>query len=167
MTHATDVLRAEHTLILRALDLVERASDRLDGGIALPDGWWSGLLQWLQNFADRRHHSKEEQALFPAMARAGIPAAPGGPIGTMLEEHQTGRGLMGVMAAGGTAERAGAARRYVGLLRAHIEKENSVLFPLADAVIADSEQRALLAQFAADDVEGPTAALDRLTAALA
>jgi hemerythrin-like domain-containing protein len=41
----------------------------------------------------------------------------------------------------------GAARRYAELLRAHIDKENSVLFPLADAVLDDNAQRSLARDF--------------------
>lgn len=144
---ATEILRDEHGVILGVLRSLEHAAERLSGGDALPDGLWTGLIAWLRDFADRTHHAKEEDALFPAMVRAGVPAG-GGPIDVMLEEHTEGRDLLRAMETGAAAERAAAARRYVGLLRYHIDKENDLLFPLADAVLDAEAQTALSQQFA-------------------
>ena len=41
-------------------------------------------------FADKCHHGKEEDVLFPELEKAGI-ARQGGPIGVMLHEHVSGR----------------------------------------------------------------------------
>jgi hemerythrin-like domain-containing protein len=173
MTTPTDVLRHEHVQILRALEALERAAARLAAGEALPAGWWDELLDWLRDFADLNHHAKEEQALFPAMVKAGVPVE-GGPVDVMLEEHERGRALIAAMRAGEPATRAGAARRYVALLREHIDKENGVLFPLAEAVLDDAAQRAAAQEFAAfEAAQGRTAtlawaedAVGRLAAAL-
>lgn len=173
MTSPTDTLREEHRVILRAIVLLEVAAGRLTDGRPLPEGWWEELLDWLRSFADRNHHAKEETYLFPALAQAGVPAA-GGPVGVMLEEHTEGRALIQGMAHGHAARRVEAARRYVHLLRDHIDKENGVLLPLADAVL-DSQGQLLLAR-AFEEVgagQGPAASIehaetevDRLAAAL-
>lgn len=152
MKTPTDVLRDEHRIILEALDVLESAADRLAGGGTLPDGWWAELIEWLRGFADRNHHAKEESALFPAMVRAGVPSE-GGPIGVMLEEHTQGRALVQAMASAPPAERPAIARRYVRLLRDHIDKENGVLFPMADAVLDERAQEALASQFHAAAIE--------------
>jgi hemerythrin-like domain-containing protein len=173
MTTPTDVLREEHRVILRALELLETAAERLAAGGTLPEGWWGELLDWLMAFADRNHHAKEERALFPALARAGVPAA-GGPVGVMLEEHMAGRGYIQVMQTGAPAARIEAARRYIRLLRDHIDKENGVLFPLADAVLEPRVREALAREFAALEAERgretssaqAEARVDRLAAAL-
>ena len=173
MTTATQTLREEHRVILRALVLLDVAAGRLGAGQALPPGWWDRLIEWLRAFADRNHHAKEEAHLFPALAHAGVPAA-GGPVEVMLEEHAEGRALIRAMAEGAAAERAAAAARYVHLLRDHIDKENGVLLPLSDAVL-DSEQQLVLARaFEAVEAEQGRAAscddaeaeVDRLAAAL-
>jgi hemerythrin-like domain-containing protein len=148
MTPPTAILRDEHVIILRALDALETAVGRLEAGHGPPDAWWDDVLHWLRTFADRSHHGKEEDLLFPAMIRAGVPSG-GGPIDVMLEEHERGRALVRAMAATSGADRAAAARDYVVLLRAHIDKENEVLFPLADAILTDDEQRVLDAGFTA------------------
>jgi hemerythrin-like domain-containing protein len=123
----------DHRVILRALDLLEAAAARPPAG-APPRAWWDELIAWLRAFADANHHGKEERCLFPALAKAGVPSE-AGPVAVMLEEHDRGRRLLQTMESGEGAERARAARDYVWLLREHIDKENGVLFPLADAVL--------------------------------
>ena len=150
MRYATDVLRDEHCVILDWIGRLEVAAARLEGGDTLPDERWTELIDWLRTFADDRHHAKEENLLFPAMIRAGIPAR-GGPVDVMLEDHEECRALMAAMAAGPPAGRAAAARRYVRLLREHIAKENEVLFPLAEAVLDADAQAALLHEFVQAD----------------
>jgi len=147
----TEILREEHGVILGALALLERAAGRQEKGTP-PEGWWSELIAWLRAFADRTHHAKEEQLLFPAMVKAGVPSE-GGPVAVMLEEHQQGRALIAAMEAGAREDRAARAREYVHLLRGHIDKENGVLFPLADAVLDEPAQRALAREFEAVEAE--------------
>ena len=148
MTEPTDVLRDEHVLILRALEVLEAAALRVAGGGHVDDAWWARIIAWLRGFADRNHHVKEECLLFPAMERAGVPVA-GGPIGVMLEEHADGRALIRAMEATAGVDRAANARRYISLLRAHIDKENGILFPLADSILDDNARRALSRDFSA------------------
>jgi hemerythrin-like domain-containing protein len=146
MTDPTTLLREEHALILRALDMLEAAAALTAAGAGLEDAWWTRALAWLRGFADRNHHAKEEDLLFPALEQAGIPNA-GGPIGVMLHEHREGRALIAAMERG--PDRAASARAYVALLRAHISKENNVLFELADAVLVETTKAALAQKFAA------------------
>jgi len=169
----TDLLRDEHRLILKALDALERAADRAGADRPVADAWWTGAVAWLRTFADRSHHAKEEAALFPAMVKAGVPAH-GGPIAVMLEEHVEGRRLVTAMDAGPGPARLGACRAYVALLRAHIEKENGIVFPLAEAVLDAQAVLGLGREFDAVEAEqgaaatlaGAEAALGPLAAAL-
>ena len=172
-TSPTRTLREEHRVILRALALIEVAAGRLSAGGPLPAGWWAEALGWLQTFADRNHHAKEEEYLFPALGRAGVPAE-GGPVGVMLDEHAEGRALIRAMAEGDPDRRGEAARRYVHLLRDHIDKENEVLLPLSDGVL-DSRAQLIVArgferveaeQGSAASLERAEAVVDRLAAAL-
>jgi len=170
---ATQALREEHAVILRALVLLEVAAARLDAGPPAADSWWTELIEWLRSFADQHHHGKEELCLFPALTQAGVPAA-GGPVGVMVAEHAEGRALLRAITESRGEERAEAARAYVRLLRDHIDKENGVLFPLADAIL-DSQDQQQLAR-ALDKVravhglvasrERAEAEIDRLAAAL-
>jgi hemerythrin-like domain-containing protein len=173
MTLATDVLRDEHRVILRGLVLLESAADRVINGESLPDDWWDGFIGVLRAFADRSHHAKEERCLFPALVKAGIPAE-GGPVAVMLAEHADGRDLIQAMWTVPPAYRADAARRYARLLRDHIDKENGVLFPLAEAVLEEHTLQSLALEFESVEaeqgrdasIEHAAAGLDRLEAVL-
>jgi hemerythrin-like domain-containing protein len=164
VTSPTDVLREEHRVILRALALLESAADRLARADTLPDGWWERLIGWLRAFADRNHHAKEERYLFPALVEAGVPSD-GGPVAVMLAEHVEARGYVQAMLAGDASRRVDAARRYVPLLRDHIDKENGVLFPLAERVVEERVLQALAKEFEAVEAEqGRDASLEHAEA---
>jgi hemerythrin-like domain-containing protein len=173
MTSPTDVLREEHRVILRALDLLESAAERLSRAEALPDGWWQRLVGWFGTYADLNHHAKEERYLFPALTRAGVPSE-GGPVAVMLTEHEEGRALIYALRTGDGSCRWEAARLYVQLLRDHIDKENGVLFPLAEAVVDERAQETLAREFQTMEaeqgrdasIEHAEAEVERLRAAL-
>ena len=141
---ATALLREEHEIILRALRVLEALAARAGSGAAVPDGAIDSVLQFLSEFADAHHHGKEEGILFPAMEEAGFPHD-GGPVGVMLHEHEQGRALIAALreaARPADAVFAQAARAYAALLRQHIEKENHILFRMADqAIDAPAQQR--------------------------
>ena len=113
--------------------------------------------KFLKVFVDMCHHGKEEEFLFPALEEAGVPRE-GEPIGVMLQEHQTGRELIGKMDAsldglgkGNIDDKSAfkeAAESYIELLRKHIDKENSVLFPMADERLSKERQHQMSEQFA-------------------
>ncbi len=153
---ATQVLRDEHDGILAMLAIVEAAARRLREGKPVPPDLMTNAVGFFRNFADRCHHGKEEGELFPALVARGIPKE-GGPIGVMLAEHDEGRAFVRGMgeaaaryAAGETAAVPALVSNtlgYVNLLRAHIDKENNVLFEMADGVLSDSEQSQLFDAF--------------------
>ena len=93
----------------------------------------------------------------------------GDALPVFLEEHEEGRRYLRTLASHASdAERAAAARRYVGLLRDHIQREDEVLFPLADGLFT-AEEHAALARTYADverEVVGP-GVHDELVATLA
>ena len=87
---ATEELKHEHRVIERMLAILEAAAVRVDTGQELPTEFFPKLVDFIRNFADRCHHGKEEDNLFPAMEKRGIPRQ-AGPIGVMLIEHEQGR----------------------------------------------------------------------------
>jgi hemerythrin-like domain-containing protein len=142
----TQILRTEHEQISVVLAVLAHLTDLLAAGLPVDLKGLGTVLEFLHRFADGYHHSKEEEALFPALERAGL-SAEGGPVGVMLAEHDESRELIEQMAAvlpqfGTSAESVPAfvasARRYVSLLRLHILKENDVLFPMAERVLGDT-----------------------------
>ena len=153
---ASEVLMNEHRAVERVLKVLDRSANQLDAGEAVPASLFEDSVDFLRNFADKCHHGKEETALFPALARAGVPVEQG-PIGVMLAEHEQGRSYIRAMAEalegykrGDPAARsrlAESARGYAALLAQHIRKEDTVLFPIADRVLSDATQQDLVAEF--------------------
>jgi hemerythrin-like domain-containing protein len=153
---ATDTLMTEHRAIERMLAVLETAAQRLDAGERPRPGLFREAVDFVRNFADRCHHGKEEDNLFPRMEARGIPRD-GGPLGMMLWEHDQGRAYVGAMAGAIDAYEGGDqsaartiaenARGYVELLRGHIMKEDNVLFPMADGVLSADDQQELTARF--------------------
>jgi hemerythrin-like domain-containing protein len=85
----------------------------------------------------------------------------------MLEEHEQGRALIAALREAAPAQRPELAREYGRLLRAHIAKEDEILFDLADALLDPPAVEALVRASAAADLEqGPMAVLDAAEAAL-
>ncbi len=163
---ATDVLKDEHRGVERMLAIVEAASNRLAAGGDVPADLYLNAVDFFRGFTDGCHHAKEESKLFPALEQRGIPHE-GGPIGVMLAEHDLGRTYVRAMAEAAQRYSQGdklaasgliqGGRSYVGLLRQHIAKEDGVLFPMADKVLSEAEQKQLLQDFEAieRDKTGP------------
>lgn len=151
----TQVLMAEHELILEALDALEKQVAAIGAGTPPNRASIEKAVTFLREFADKCHHGKEEQLLFTRMTERGFPAQ-SGPIAVMLSEHEAGRAyIRGIAdgAAGLGTEPAAAnriaenARGYIDLLRAHIGKENNVLFPMADRTFTPEDQAYLTQAF--------------------
>lgn len=51
------------------------------------------IVQFFQVFADKCHHGKEENLLFPELERSGSPKERG-PIAVMLAEHEQGQSFV-------------------------------------------------------------------------
>ena len=138
----TTLLRQEHELILEvagALAGMLAADDR-----PLNHDTVTHCITFFRLFADACHHGKEEDLLFPALAAHGLPQE-GGPVAVMLQEHEEGRALVRAMAtslegaresgSGAAEDLANAAAEFIELITAHIDKENNILFNIADQLI--------------------------------
>ena len=83
MPQATAILRQEHEAILKVLGAAEEAARRIDSGGPVRREALSGLSEFFRLFADKCHHGKEEDLLFPLLESHGMPRS-GGPTGVMM-----------------------------------------------------------------------------------
>ena len=140
----TEELIAEHNAVLVALQILEKVEAALVAGSADAPQHLGQLIEIFGGFVDRCHHGKEEDVLFPELEKRGLPRE-GGPIGVMLAEHETGRRYIRGMSTGLDRLRRGDnlamsgirenSTGYRDLLKAHINKENNILFPMADRLV--------------------------------
>jgi hemerythrin-like domain-containing protein len=152
----TDILTDEHRVIEQVLDCLEKLIERSCSERKLETGPAREAIGFFRAFADQYHHMKEEAHLFPVLEAKGFPHHRG-PTGVMLGEHEQGRTCIRSMdeaidaAAEGDTKAlqrfAEHGRRYIALLRAHIQKEDDCLFSMANEVLTDQDQHELLTAF--------------------
>lgn len=151
---ATELLREDHKAVLRKLDGLGAAIAKLDSS---PD--LSSLNEYGRFFKKEiwAHFAKEEEALFPEIEKF-LPRE-GGPTGVMLMEHndlrkanerfQAALGCLNEdlkdIKAKDTIRKEGSAIIYV--LRGHIDKENNILFMMADMHLDSQQNKRVLELF--------------------
>jgi len=154
MNTATKNLENDHVHILRLIDVMEK----MVMAISTDTAHIETVISLIKNYADGYHHSKEENLLFPLLVKKGF-SKEQGPVAVMLHEHVEGRNFLKGMKTAVTAYKNGDdsalseiysnMQGYIDLLRAHIGKENNVLFRMADKALSPEEQLDLLNAFAA------------------
>ena len=158
----TDILEHEHKIVLAVIDGAEREARNIQATGAVDTDKVAKIADFLRTFVDKCHHSKEERRLFPRLQERGMPGD-AGPIAVMLHEHTMGRNEVAAIAdalgkfaggdAGAAAPLAEHLLAYGRLLRDHIDKENNILFAIADQILTPADQEELTAAFEAIEAE--------------
>ncbi len=151
-----EILKHEHESILLVLDAAEREIQAIKGSGKVSNDKIEKMLDFFRNFADLCHHAKEEKHLFVMMQKRGMPVE-SGPIAVMLMEHDEGRKRLKAVsnalpkAAEGDSSAVEIIREnllgYIEMLRAHIDKEDNILYPMADRLFTEEDQKALSEAF--------------------
>jgi hemerythrin-like domain-containing protein len=136
-----DTLQDEHALIDRALGSFRAYVAGLADGTADPDDG-RRFAAFFAEFAGHFHHEREEHVLFRALVTVAELPADRGPVHALGREHAELQQWLGEMrplleqgppSADGQARLQGLATRYSRALWRHIDAENSVLYPQAEA----------------------------------
>jgi hemerythrin-like domain-containing protein len=161
-----EVLRSEHRSIRAVLDAMAHFAEHGLAGRAIPEPRvLRAMLVYLDVFAERVHHPKEERALFPLL-RLRSPAA-----ATVLDrlESDHARGAGDVQALehaflrweeagpGYFPEFARAVIGFVSFYRRHLRAEERELIPLAEQALTEDDWRRVDASFeeGVDPLQGP------------
>ncbi len=137
---STTSLRRDHDLIDKVIKSMETTIQLLESGKKIPESILVPVLDFSKNFTDVCHHSKEEQSLFPALEKAGMPTHIG-PIAKMLMEHEITRKIGNNMNESAknyfendkASELISDMKEYVEHVTEHLWKENNRLFMMAEA----------------------------------
>lgn len=113
-------LRQEHAVILATLDEIDNAIT--SGG--KPDV--PAYIAFFETYVEHRHHAKEEGRLFERMREDPFLSEV---VGTLVDEHNEARDLLARMHTAPDA--AALLSRYSANLRAHIAKEDGMIFESA------------------------------------
>lgn len=151
-------LRAEHDLIEAVVGSLRTfVQQRRRGQADMSDG--ARFVEFLREYAGHFHHAREEDTLFTALVdRAALPQH--GPIATLVEDHHRIAALLDRIAALLALDSIdeGAGRQlekltidYSRALWSHIDAENSVLLPEAEARLRKAGVRELPSRAATTD----------------
>ena len=134
MSTTIEILSAQHQEVLSRLAAVEAEIHASGTPCFAPFATYLGA-DVVQHFA------LEEQALFPLLENH-LPATHG-PLAVMNAEHREFRHLLEIfnaaLQAGALIAQRAHAVAIIGLLRAHIAKEDAVLFPMAERLLSPEE----------------------------
>jgi hemerythrin-like domain-containing protein len=137
---STESLRKDHKLIEKVLQALDATINLLKEGKKIPEQILLPTIDFTQNFTEICHHGKEEEALFPALEKSGMPSHMG-PIRMMIVDHQRTKAI------GEKIELASkkyldtddsddlilSLQVYVKHVTEHLWKENNRLFKMAEA----------------------------------
>ena len=150
----THILRHEHRVIEQVLRALNGMSLKLSLGDPVPAEALSQALDFIRNFADRYHHWREEEYLFPMLEENGL-GETGGALSFLYAEHVRERELQAELELAideyehGADEARGriveAIQQYASHLVAHMQKEDTLLFRFAEDLL-EEETKAILLQ---------------------
>ncbi len=149
MSTTIALLGAQHQEVLARLAAVEGTP----GG----SSDLAAFLSYLEHEV-MQHFTVEEEALFPILARHLSLSQ--GPLAVMNAEHAAFRELLahlaGAVRQADLAAQHTHARALIELLRAHIAKEDHILFPMASGMLSPDEQHEVDARAAAVETPAPS-----------
>ena len=141
---STESLQKDHKLIEKVLLALNATIKLLKEGKQIPEQILLPTIDFTQNFTDICHHGKEEEALFPALEKAGMPSHMG-PIRMMILEHQRTKAIAEqielaskkYLATNDSMDLILTLEAYVQHVTEHLWKENNRLFKMAEARLSN------------------------------
>jgi hemerythrin-like domain-containing protein len=146
------ILVDEHKNILKVVEILEKESFLLESSKKINEKKFQEIIEFIINYADKFHHAKEEDILFKKLAKCiEEQNVHCNPVKQMLYEHNKGRNFVKMMKDGISGKNnkqvIEGARGYISLIREHIFKEDSILYPLAEEVISVEEKIKMAEKF--------------------
>ena len=150
MKKATRILSEEHKKILKMIDSLIKECNIIKNENTINRPFFSQSVEFIKNYADKYHHAKEEDILFPALC-GGEVEMHCDPTKQMLHEHSLGREYVKGIDAGlkedDKTKIIKNSLKYAELLKDHIYKEDNILYPMADEALSEKQQKEILEKF--------------------
>jgi hemerythrin-like domain-containing protein len=136
------MLYDEHEIIINAIDAAQQAKALIGRDNELYDSTVRKLISFFRNYADKFHHYKEEEILFPEMNKRNELLADG-VIKEMFDNHADFRIMIRNIEENIDSkkytEAQEAIEKYAGALLDHIAVENDEVFVMAESLFTESE----------------------------
>ncbi len=150
MKSPTQILIDEHKNILKIAEALIEECDALESGKKLDKDFFSNAVEFVREYADRFHHAKEEDILFKELCSPEAEMHCN-PVEQMLYEHNLGRnfvkGMEEGLKGGNKNKVIENARGYAQLIQEHINKEDNILYPMADEALSEKAKKSMLKEF--------------------
>jgi hemerythrin-like domain-containing protein len=153
---ATQVMKVEHRTIIIVVKTLGNLALAIEKGQRADVALLKMVVEFFRVYADKLHHGKEEALFFPMLVKRGVPLQ-GCSISDLIQEHVMGRALVGALEEGITCYEQGKSgaqdslvqtlRKIADLYQNHIRKENSMVFPMADKILIEADQKELSEKF--------------------
>lgn len=153
---STWILREEHQLIGNAIEAIVGIIKELENDTVQDSRQVLEMAQSFVTFVGRSHHTKEDFLLSMIRARRGC--SDEFPIRSFYAEHHRVEVLLASLRktaneyleadAGSLEWLFGSFRDVVNFYPGHMWKADHILFPLADDLLSETDQRVLVEQFA-------------------
>ena len=145
----TKVLYDEHKIILSAVEMVEKSEHLLNKNPKKWKDFCEKIIYFFRNYANKYHHHKEEQVLFPKISeenevmRMNI-------IAEMLENHDDFRDYLSEIEESLDTDLKDSFSKlsdYCEDLRDHIAAENEELFISVETLLSEYDLETIMFQF--------------------
>ena len=150
-------LMMEHRLIEKMLAVIQGALERTAQTQSIDPYFVDTVVDFIQVYADRTHHGKEEDVLFKNLRMKGLSHDDAQLMNELIEEHvfgrQTTKALVDANAryrkgdGAALAEVTARLKTLVDLYPKHINKEDKTFFPAAQTYLSEEEDQAMIAEF--------------------
>jgi hemerythrin-like domain-containing protein len=152
----TENLTQDHVAIKKMLNIMQKIANELKLKQNINIEQIEKIVEFIKIFADKNHHGKEENILFPALIKAGM-SKESGPVSVMLCEHEEGRKFIKSITAALEVYKSNKQsglnavvenmENYLNLLHSHIYKEDNILFPMSEKILNDVQQEEIFTKF--------------------
>jgi hemerythrin-like domain-containing protein len=156
MKEPLNILRHEHRLIGRVIRALDSICLQLQLGDQPPVEKLAAFVDFIQNFVNEFHHGNEDKYLMPMLQRQEEFSG-GFALAAIENEHKLESELTKELCytlieyqRGGleaTKAFVGVAREYASHLMGHMQREDHLLFRVADDVLSSEDKATLMEQF--------------------
>jgi len=150
MTDAIKILKEEHQNILKVVGALLTECAELESGKKLDKDFFTKVINFIREYADKFHHAKEEDILFIKMCE-NPEQMHCDPTQQMVHEHVLGRNFVKGMEEGIKKEDARMvidnSLGYANLIQEHIFKEDNILYPMAENGLSEGIKKNMLKEF--------------------
>jgi len=150
-------LMIEHRLIERMLLVVKDVMAKIEKEHKIDPVFVDTAVDFIQMYADRTHHGKEEDILFRDLKEKKLSVKDSQIMNELIEEHKFGRQTTKALVEANNRYRHGDEAALADITRQlqiltefyprHIEKEDKVFFPASRIYFTEEEDQSMLAEF--------------------